>query len=942
MGMASLVVFTLVCLLLAVPLRNNSMQSESEKLRSFAVESGGLFAERVNGAANIARVFSGIIEEMIETDIVPKEKRRELLLAEMKIMLKKGKRFNNNFWCSLEPDALDGMDQYFAGRPEGSSRGLFTPWLSEGRMIMNDDDDHEGNDYYRIPKRTGREFLTEPYWDEFDAGDSILMFSICVPVMLKGEFLGVVGTDFYANDMAELISQHDEDVEVKIVTNEGNIAVCHDETQIGGQAENGNREILDRLQAGEMFEGIYEVDGEKIYKIYVPIYLGEDDKPWFYAIDTPMENIYEQARETETYLIVCCLIGVALTAFAGWALIRRILKDIFDVTDIIRMLSLGRLDILIAGSQNRDEIGAMKRELQQLTEGLKRTAQFAHEIGGGNIDAEYQLLSDADILGNSLLEMRINLQKTEEKQALNAKEEKQRNWASEGLAKFADIMRLDNDNMETLSYNIIVNLVDYMNANQGGLFIVNEAENAEDRVLEMKACYAFDRKKYTDRKIRPGEGLVGACFKESRLIYLTDIPEDYISITSGFGGASPKSLLICPLKVNDDIFGVVELASFECFEPYQIEFVKKMSESIAATISNVRVNIRTNFLLSQTKLQAEEMSNQEEELRQNMEEMRSTQEEMRRKTEADEVAYKKLSEDMAAAEYQLTTSKLIEQAYSIGIWDMQVAGHSDHLNPKNPVRWSDELRQMLGYSGESEFPNVLGSWSNILHPDDRDKILDAFARHLLDRTGKTPFNVEYRLLKKDGEYDWFHDFGATTRDDSGYAVSVAGAIQNITETKNIVAMNENQLTKLGLVLKASKIGLWDMQVVFGDPVNPNNSFQWSDDFRQMLGYTSEIEFPNILSSWSDRLHPEDKDETLEAFSQHLLDQTGETPYDLEYRLLKKDGTYSYFHAFGATIRDENGYALRVVGAIKDISEIKALVSEIEELKTALEKSKTKK
>ena len=143
-----------------------------------------------------------------------------------------------------------------------------------------------------------------------------------------------------------------------------------------------------------------------------------------------------------------------------------------------------------------------------------------------------------------------------------------------------------------------------------------------------------------------------------------------------------------------------------------------------------------------------------------------------------------------------------------------------------------------------------------------------------------------------------------------------------------------QLTKLNLVVKATKIGLWGMEVIKDDPVNPNNALMWSDEFRQMLGFTDETDFPNILSSWSDRLHPDDKARTLAAFAKHLLDTTGKTPFDLEYRLQKKDGQYAYYRDSGTTIRDEQGNAVRVAGALLDITETKNLLFDLKTEKEA--------
>ena len=324
-------------------------------------------------------------------------------------------------------------------------------------------------------------------------------------------------------------------------------------------------------------------------------------------------------------VIVVTTVGLEIIAW----IVRKPLTEMVKTVD---SLSQGNVDVAIneKSQKGEHELAKVMRRVAKLTASLKNIAAFANNVGKGDLNVEYTLLGENDVLGKAMLDMRSNLQRAEVEKEERHKEDERRNWVTQGVAKFAELLRANNHNIEELCQSIVSNLVKYIGANQAGIFIVND-EDAQNPVLELKGCYAYERRKFLQKTIGVGEGLVGTCFREGQSIYLTDIPANYINITSGLGGEAPNALLITPLRVNENVYGIVEIAAFKTFEPHVKDFVEKVAESIASTISSVNVNIRTNKLLEQSKLQAEEMINQEEELRQNMEEMQATQEEMRRR-----------------------------------------------------------------------------------------------------------------------------------------------------------------------------------------------------------------------------------------------------------------------------------------------------------------------
>jgi len=321
------------------------------------------------------------------------------------------------------------------------------------------------------------------------------------------------------------------------------------------------------------------------------------------------------------------LIATLAVAALGLRMVAKYLIRPFEILDYsAKQIDAGNFELEIENT-NISEFITINKTLASIADEIRNATDFIKNIEQGNIDINYNShANQADTkttLAISLLNMR-------DKMKTIALEENERNWAAEGLANFSEILRATQMSVKDFSSQIMSKLVKYVEANQGALFILNK-DNVSDLHLELVACYAYNRNKYTNKRIEIGEGLAGQCFLEKDIIYMTDVPDTYVTITSGLGNATPKSILIVPLMINEEVFGVIELSSFDEISKYKIDFILKLGENIASTISAVMVNNSTQKMLEESQQRAEQMKAQEEELRQNMEELSAIQEEMHRK-----------------------------------------------------------------------------------------------------------------------------------------------------------------------------------------------------------------------------------------------------------------------------------------------------------------------
>ena len=375
----------------------------------------------------------------------------------------------------------------------------------------------------------------------------------------------------------------------------------------------------------------------KIYKFYKQNYeqlakqYDEIDKVFLDLYNESGADIYNNTTKIKAFNSLFTLIAIGAIVIIMIIVSYSFTGPLLNIISIIKKLSEGELPPKIQ-YHSRDELGKMAMALNRLIKGLKQTSAFATDIGKGNFDSDYSPLSGKDVLGNALLEMRTSVQTANEEEEKRKIEDRQRNWTTEGLAKFGEILRHHTENITLLSKGIVQNLVTYLKANQAGIFILNDTDK-ENVYLELISAYAYNREKFINKKILLGEGLIGSVAVEKFTMYLTDIPDEYVEIKSGLGGANPKSILIVPLKLDEEILGVVEIASFNTFEKYEIDLVELIAESIASTLSTSKINTKTAELLEQSRIQTQEMQEQDEEMRQNMEEIVTAQEDSLRREE---------------------------------------------------------------------------------------------------------------------------------------------------------------------------------------------------------------------------------------------------------------------------------------------------------------------
>lgn len=468
--------------------------------------------------------------------------------------------------------------------------------------------------------------------------DGTTVIGITVPIG-SGTAIGAVGLLIKEEFFGRIVqkSMGSADVACKIISSNGYIVAHPTKSVIGTKLNEGEQtdEILDAIKNGRLHTSYsYSATfGEEAYKVYAPADFAGAKSSWSFCTMVPKSTFTHSTNMVALLLLGLMVVGLGVLVVVISSIARAISRPIVEASAELKLIAEGRLsEVKEIRVSAQDEIGTMVSGLNDLASGLKHLAHFAHEVGTGNLDAAITAKSEDDAIGKAMVEMKQNLIAAKKAEEQRIYEDKIQDWKFEGAARIHEAVRKENTSIKQLCDAVLQEIIGYTQLIQGGLFVISDDQQGE-RYVELVSCVAYNRQKMMAKRMSLDEGMIGRCIYEKAPIILTEMPQDYLSITSGLGDRRPDFLAIIPLVNNDEVEGAIEVASFTQLEPHVLEYLEKAAESLASAIANVSINERTQRLLDQSKLYSEEMAAQEEELRQNMEEMQAAQEEMHRKTE---------------------------------------------------------------------------------------------------------------------------------------------------------------------------------------------------------------------------------------------------------------------------------------------------------------------
>lgn len=731
-----------------------------------------------------------------------------------------------------EPDALDGLDELYVGKEGYDQTGRFiTYWgRNESGQVQHkiplDYDNHKTDEngvrkgeYYLLPYEQKRECAIDPY--PYSAqSQTAWITSLVVPIMVDNRFYGIVGVDIQLDFIQSLLEEVNRELysgvgRMAIVSHNGILAAASDKPELVGKhlkhwmPEDWEKNV-ELLRSGKE-EIAFQNDN---LEITIPLQIGRTQTPWAVFIEIPNEavlaDVYNLERELKTrgrnnlLWQVGVGLGIILIAFVIIGFVSRgITRPLKVAAAVATQVSEGNLGVQFA-STSKDEVGQVLRAMEQMIVYLQEVADVAEKISTNDLQIEIAPKSEQDILNHALIKMVTNLQTmtNEIDRSMTAIEQqynsiKEQNWSKDGTSQLSAVLAGDHSMAETCDTAISF-VARYVNAGQGVLYTYKK----EEEMLHLNGSYAFTERDGLSNHYKVGEGIIGQVALERSPILLKHLDLAERLIHTATVSEAPLNTYTVPLIYNDELYGVLELASFEAFDEKTQELIQQANSVIATALFAVSQRERAQELVQLAQQAAQEAEHAKEDAqRQAVEaqrvntQMEEQQQQLQQQNEEFQQLNAQLKEQQQQLQQEIKEREQVQHklAEERNLIQKLVDILPDYIYVKDRNnRFILANRTLAVATGFSTVNELLGKTDFDIHPKELAEQFYKYEQVLMQSNQSIQEKEEIVEDKRTGEKIWLLTTKMPFRDPQGQIAGIIGIGRNITDRKQV----EEELQKL--------------------------------------------------------------------------------------------------------------------------------------------------
>lgn len=477
---------------------------------------------------------------------------------------------------------------------------------------------------YSEIKRDKKTVISEPYLIK-TSDENSMAITIIQPILYADKFYGFTGFVYNINDVESIINEpiyYSKDASLFLISHNENIIFASGKKHISGKNIEKYKGIEHQMYKILQTKGVIN-EYKNFSGASSDLFLNNDMMKWKLVVYLP-QNIIISDFISGIYMSIFI---AAVIMLSGLLILIGIINNKFKpIKSLIQNTEKMKKGFLpkIEKSDNDDELSVLNNNLEGAIKKITEAVKINKKIAQGDYSEKLKEYSIEDELSISINQIIDNAEKIERQTKEQQEITDIQIWTRKGRFEVANAQRKNPVDLKELSLNLIREIVVYSEAVMGGIYLNATDENPNIKLI---ATYAYGTDKQMDAEFKIGEGMIGTCAMEKKRIILDNIPEGYLTISSGLGDAPPKFLIIQPLFHNRDLIAFIEIAFISKPPDYKLEFIEQLTDNIGAWLDAALTHAKTSSLLKISQKQTFELSATETELNEKISELEKIQKE---------------------------------------------------------------------------------------------------------------------------------------------------------------------------------------------------------------------------------------------------------------------------------------------------------------------------